>query len=335
MKTLVSHYPEIKDKLNSRLNNVNTTEDVAKIVREEIDKLTDISSDYIQSLTPAQARLARAMLQLLSQYTNILSMLKPQLESTGVAGTSENQLALNQLASDILSPLTTISQTQQKLQNLTSGNFYKKTILQQIRQSREVVSSIFAGGLAGTLEGGFVWGLVGATIGAATGAVLGKIIQNKKLDDNTDTTKEQLKTPENNLRINIDNSKLLDNIYQALQSIDIAVAAYPANKEDKAQKEGIENNLDLLEYLQELMADALDEKKQLPISIRRRMQQATTILRNYGIEARVYEPTENESLMFYFEPSIDPENTEYITLKHALIKDNKVLLPGYVIEPTK
>jgi hypothetical protein len=65
------------------------------------------------------------------------------------------------------------------------------------------------------------------------------------------------------------------------------------------------------------------------------MQQATTILRNHGIEARVYQPTENESLMFYFEPSIDPENTEYITLKHALIKDNKVLLPGYVIEPTK
>ncbi len=334
MKTLISHYPKIKDKLNSRLNNVNTTGDIVKIVQEEIDKLTDISSEYIQSLTPAQARLARVMLQTLSQYTNILSMVKPQLELTGVAEIPENQLALNQLASDILSPLTTISQTQQKLQNLTSGDYYKRTILQQIRQSREVVSSIFAGGLAGTLEGGFTWGLVGATIGAATGAVIGKIIQNKKTEYNTDTTQTQLKALENNLKINIDNNKLLDNIYQALQSIDLTVAAY-VNKEETAQKEGLENNLDLLEYLQELMADALDEKTQLPISTRRRMQQAITILRNHGIEARVYQPTENESLMFYFEPSIDPENTEYITLKHALIKDNKVLLPGYVIEPTK
>ncbi|MBW4506417.1 MAG: hypothetical protein KME64_07905 [Scytonematopsis contorta HA4267-MV1] len=334
MKTLISHYPKIKDKLNSRLNDVNTTEDIVRIVQEEIDKLTDISSDYIQSLTPAQARLAKVMLQTLSQYTNILSMVKPQLELTGVAETPENQLALNQLASDILSRLTITSQTQQKLQNLTSGDYYKRTILQQIRQSREVVSSIFAGGLAGTLEGGFTWGLVGATIGAATGAVIGKIIQNKKTDDNTDTTRTQLKVLENNLKINIDNNKLLDNIYQALQSIDLTVAAY-VNKEETAQKEGLENNLDLLEYLQELMADALDEKNQLPISTRRRMQQATTILRNHGIEARVYQPTENESLMFYFEPSIDPENTEYITLKHALIKDNKVLLPGYVIEPTK
>jgi outer membrane lipoprotein SlyB len=334
MKTLISHYPKIKDKLNSRLNNVNTTEDIVRIVQEEIDKLTDISSDYIQSLTPAQARLAKVMLQTLSQYTNILLMVKPQLELTGVAETPENQLALNQLASDILSRLTITSQTQQKLQNLTSGDYYKRTILQQIRQSREVVSSIFAGGLAGTLEGGFTWGLVGATIGAATGAVIGKIIQNKKTDDNTDTTQTQLKALENNLKINIDNNKLLDNIYQALQSIDLTVAAY-VNKEETAAKEGLENNLDLLEYLQELMADALDEKNQLPISTRRRMQQATTILRNHGIEARVYQPTENESLMFYFEPSIDPENTEYITLKHALIKDNKVLLPGYVIEPTK
>ena len=87
------------------------------------------------------------------------------------------------------------------------------------------------------------------------------------------------------------------------------------------------------------MADALDERTQLPTAVRRRIEQATTILRRYGIQARVYQPSEEQDLgmeawsMFYFEPSLDPEITDYITLKHAFIKDNQVLLPGYVIEP--
>ena len=38
--------------------------------------------------------------------------------------------------------------------------------------------------------------------------------------------------------------------------------------------------------------------------------------------------------MFYFEPSIDPNITDYVTLKHAFVKDERVLLPGSVIEPS-
>jgi hypothetical protein len=113
----------------------------------------------------------------------------------------------------------------------------------------------------------------------------------------------------------------------------MTVAAYGA-REEKALKPGLENDLDLLEYLQDLMADALDQQTQLPIAVRRRIEQAATILRHYGIEARVYQSSEEQDLgMFYFEPSLDPEITDYITLKHAFVKDDQVLLPGYVIEP--
>jgi len=118
----------------------------------------------------------------------------------------------------------------------------------------------------------------------------------------------------------------------------MTVSAYGA-REEKAPLPGLENNLDLLEYLQDLMADALDEQTQLPIAVRRRISQATTILRHYGIQTRVYQPSEEEDLeieaesMFYFEPSLDPEITDHITLKHAFVQDGQVLLPGYVIKP--
>ena len=129
---------------------------------------------------------------------------------------------------------------------------------------------------------------------------------------------------------------MLNYLYQNFQSIDQIILAY-GTKEEKTNQPDLENNLDLLEYLQELMADALDEENKLPISVRRRIEQAITILRNYGIEAKVYQPSLEGNKawdMFYFEPSIDPNITDYVTLKHAFVKDERVLLPGSVIEPS-
>jgi hypothetical protein len=81
------------------------------------------------------------------------------------------------------------------------------------------------------------------------------------------------------------------------------------------------------------MADTLNEQIQLSTTVRRRIEQAATILRHYGIQAQVYRPGIEAELMFYFEPSLDPKITDYVTLKHAFVKDEQVLLPGYVIEP--
>ncbi len=336
MKSLASHYQKIKQNLKSRLDAVNTVEEVVKIVRDEINQLTDLNGEYIKELTPPQARLARNMLGGMQENIQILASVELQDISVKVSekpfDISEVQAELNK---NILSPLSNAIQTQKNIKNWTSPNYYKQIVLQPLQKSRVVISSLLAAGLAGTLEGGITWGLVGAAIGLISGGVFSQVVKQKQLPDTGSNFQEEV--IQNKPKIIIDTNKLLNYLYQNFQSIDQTVLGYGV-KEEKSSQPNLENNLDLLEYLQELMADALDEETQLPISVRRRIEQAITILRRYGIEAKVYQPeiSANKAWdMFYFEPSIDPNITHYVTLKHAFLKDERVLLPGSVIEPSR
>ncbi|MBF2064039.1 MAG: hypothetical protein IGS39_06385 [Calothrix sp. C42_A2020_038] len=310
MTTLINYYQQIKDKLTSQLQQTMAPEVAVKIIQTEINALTDINSEYMQSLTPPQARLARRMLQSLSQYTSVLLLVKPQIDN-GVY-----QPTFTELTTKLVSPI----------KNAVLAPNYKQVLIQKVQQSREFISSLLAGGLAGVLEGGWYWGLIGAAIGGITGGTIAQVIKPKKDKENLALEASQPEIA----NVNIDIDKLLNYLYQALQSIDITVTAY--RNEDKIPRDGIEKNLDLLEYLQDLMADGLDDNIQLPVTVRRRIEQAASILRHHGIEARTYQPNADQS-MFYFEPSLDADVNDYITLKHALIKDNRVLIPGYVIEP--
>ena len=364
MKTLISYYQETKEKLKSQLEAAETIEEVVKIAQNYINYLTDFNSEYIKGLTPPQARLARTMLKALYESIGVLQTVKLQERTSNSASqnntshqnntTFHNSFSgvnISQIASNSLSPLKKLVETQKNLNNLTSPQYYKQVLLQPLRANRVVASSLMAAGLAGTLEGGLSWGLLGAIIGGITGGMFGKVVgqqpdseENNSQENNSEKNniwkKPEIESVTIESKLGVDINYLLSQFYQAFQSIDLSVAAYAnRSKEEKVSLPGLENNLDLLEYLQELMADSLDEEIQLPVSVRRRIEQATTILRHYGIEALVYQHTQEQhadtidDLMFYFEPSIDPEITEYITLKHALVKDGRVLLPGCVIEP--
>lgn len=347
MKTLISHYQETKEKLKSQLEAAQTIEEVVKIAQNEINSLMDFNSEYIKGLTPPQARLARNMLKALREYIGILQVVKLQSSvpdssvSNITPGKPFSGIDLTEIASNSLSPFKKIVDTQKNLNNLTSPDYYKQVLLQPLRSNRVVASSLVAAGLAGTLEGGLSWGLLGAIIGGITGGMFGKVVGKSSSEEVETFTEGEI--PVATLiesKLDVDINSLLSQLYQAFQSIDLSVGAYGnKSKEDKVSLPGLENNLDLLEYLQELMADGLDEEVQIPVSMRRRIAQATTVLRHYGIEALVYQHTQEsdaakaDDLMFYFEPSIDPEITEHITLKHAFVKDGRVLLPGSVIEP--
>lgn len=341
MKTLVSHYQEIKEGLKSHLETAQTTDQVVQLLQDQINQLADLNSDYIRELTPQQARLATILLRLFNQYTNILSLVNLQ-DSTSNSTTQSNnntnlqletQNSITNFASETSFPLTRFFHLEKNLLALTSPNRYKQALRQKVKHNASVISSIITGSLAGLLAGDYLWGLIGAIMGG----VIGKIVQSKTLLENTDLA-PRTESHKNDFKIEVDIDRLLSHLYQVFQSIDITVAAY-GSREEKAISPGLENNLDLLEYLQELMADALDEQTQLPIAVRRRIEQAATILRHYGIQARTYQPIAGQSQeaealsIFYFEPSLDPEVTNYITLKPALVKDDQLLLPGYVIEP--
>ncbi|AFY56428.1 hypothetical protein Riv7116_3988 [Rivularia sp. PCC 7116] len=334
MKSLASHYQKIKEKLKSRLEAVNTVEEVVEIVRGEVNQLADLNGEYIKELTPPQARLARNMLENIKENLQILTSVELQDLNIDVPEKSFDISEVSaELNKNILSPLNSAIQTQRNIQNWTSPNYYQQILLKPIQKSRVIVSSLLAAGLAGTLEGGITWGLVGAAIGLVSGGVFSKVVKQKQLPDISSNSADEV--IQNQSKIAVDIDKLLNYLYQNFQSIDQTVLTYGV-KEEKSNQPDLENNLDLLEYLQELMADALDEETQLPIAVRRRIEQAITVLRNYGIEAKVYQPSLEANKawdMFYFEPSIDPNITDYVTLKHAFVKDEKVLLPGSVIEP--
>ena len=186
MKSLVSHYQKIKDKLKSRLDTTNTVEEVLKIVLDEINQLTDLNGEYIKELTPPQARLARNMLQGMKENLQILSSVALEDLTVDVSeksfDISEVQAELSRnINQNVLSPLNSAIQTQKNIQNWTSPNYYKQILLQPLQKSRVIISSLLAAGLAGTLEGGITWGLVGAVIGLITGGVFGKVVKQKQL----------------------------------------------------------------------------------------------------------------------------------------------------------
>jgi hypothetical protein len=55
------------------------------------------------------------------------------------------------------------------------------------------------------------------------------------------------------------------------------------------------------------------------------------------METRVYQPNGEPSgqdwAMFEFEPSLEPDSPEYVTMKPAFVKGDEVILQGRVIEP--
>ena len=123
MKTLVSRYQNIKDKLKSHLEATTTVEEVVKIVENEIKQLIDLNGEYIKELTPPQARLARNMLQGMREHLTILNSVELQESSANIPeksfDISEVQAELNK---NILSPLTTAIQTSRNIQSWTSPN---------------------------------------------------------------------------------------------------------------------------------------------------------------------------------------------------------------------
>ncbi|MGD1875423.1 MAG: hypothetical protein ACFB02_20495 [Mastigocoleus sp.] len=337
---LTSHYQEIKSNLKEKLVNSETIEEAVKVIQYEIRCFTSLDSDYIKKLTPPQARLALTMLKRLNESISIMLFVNLQKSEVIVSRKTNSQVALGEVISNNL-PRNSIFNFRQfdivsKLSALSSSNYYKRVLLQPLQKNLIIISSLFSAGFAGTLEGGLSWGLIGAIIGSLTGGVFSKVVQRKDLDEAESVNiSSQIDTITNKSKLNIDIDKLLAYLHREFQSIDISVTAY-SNKEDKSNKFGLENNLDLLEYIQDLMADTLDQENPLPINLQRKISQAHTILRRYGIEARVYQPNQKEDddwSMFYFEPSLDPQLTEYVTLKHAFIKDEQVLLAGCVIEP--
>jgi len=131
--------------------------------------------------------------------------------------------------------------------------------------------------------------------------------------------------------VQVDSQVLLDKLAEALNTIDLAVT-----RKEESQKlpeaSGIEELPELLNLLQRLVGASVLEKPQMALELTKLLPQ---VLREQGIHFQTYQPDDVPSNRQYFdfEPNINPKAKDYITITPALLKGDRLLRRGRVIEP--
>lgn len=131
--------------------------------------------------------------------------------------------------------------------------------------------------------------------------------------------------------VQVDSKILLDNLASALNTIDIAVAQVEEVNLPHSSN-GLEDLTEILDILQRLMGASSLENPLMALELAKIIPQ---ILMKQGIRVQSYQSSDKEHLREYFEfePSIDPTAKDYVTLTPALLKGEKLLRRGRVIEP--
>ena len=131
--------------------------------------------------------------------------------------------------------------------------------------------------------------------------------------------------------VQVDSKILLDNLASALNTIDIAVAQVEEVNLPLTTN-GLEDLTEILDILQRLMGASSLENPLMALELVKLIPQT---LMKQGIRVQSYQLSDEEHLREYFEfePSIDPSAKDYVTLTPALLKGEKLLRRGRVIEP--
>ena len=133
------------------------------------------------------------------------------------------------------------------------------------------------------------------------------------------------------LQVPLDRKVFLDNLADALSSIDLAVAQ-AAEVKNTLGSSGIEEVPEILNFLQQLWGASLIENPIMTLELTKLIPQ---ILMDQGIRAQNYQQNDEHSSRDYFdfEPNIDRSAKDYVTLIPALLKGDRLLRRGRVIEP--
>ncbi len=151
----------------------------------------------------------------------------------------------------------------------------------------------------------------------------------KDRQENRPDSTQLLEAPQS--LVHVDSKFLLDNLAEALSIIDREVG-----QAEKVQKtlgaSGIEEIPEMLDFLQKLWGASFFENPQMTIELTKLIPQ---ILLEQGIQVQNYRLNDEQSSREYFdfEPSIDRSTKDYVTLTPALLKGERVLRRGRVIEP--
>ncbi|MBD2683510.1 MULTISPECIES: hypothetical protein [Nostoc] len=291
MKKIISIFSEERNQLQTEINSLTSIEEVVKLIQNRLDNIERI---YVSELNIIQVRLAGFFLDVLRQSI-------PNLAAVEIA--------------QIVSP------KHKQITNLALPSSSNRLILKVLKVL------LYVGIL------GWLFYLTKATPGAWMGILLASILLGLEvlvqLDRNDSSLQQIMEVAQPVLKI--DSQILLDNLADALNTIDLVVALFAESHKDEDER-NMEELPELLNFLQRLMGASFLNKPQMTMELTKLLPQ---ILMSQGIRAQIYQAKEPHSdrTYFDFEPSIDPDTKDYVTITPALLKGDRLLRRGRVIEP--
>lgn len=295
MKTLFTLFSKERSELQTEIERASSPEQVVKLVQNRIDNL---EKSYIGGLSVTQVRLASFFLDTLRQTIGTL--------------TAANE-------TKFLEPKP--QQIDNPAKRLPSNSLILKVLQALIGIS--ILGSLFS--LTQDTPGAWMDILLMTVL---VGLEIVLQIDKSKPENRSDST-QPVEVPQP--MVQVDSQVLLDNLADALNTIDQAVtSAEPVKK--PLDGSGIEELPELLNVVQRLMGASFLEKPQMALELTKLLPQ---ILMEQGIRSQLYRPDDAQSHREYFdfEPSIDRSAKDYVTITPALVKGDRLLRRGRVIEP--
>jgi hypothetical protein len=297
MKTLFTLLSKERSDLETEIDKATNPDQVVKLVQTRLDNL---ERSYVGQLNMTQVRLASFFLETLRQSIATL--------------TAANE--------------TKVAEPEPQQTTNPAKRFSTKSIILKVLQGLiclGILESLFS--LTRNAPGAWMdILLVSLLVG------LEIVSQIDKKDRSNSPTTPQLVEASRPI-VQVDSKVLLDNLSEALSTIDLAVASAEEVKKP-LDSSGIEELPELLNLLQRLMGASFLEKPQMAMQLTKLLPQ---ILMEQGIQAQIYQADDPRSNREYFdfEPSIDPAAKDYVTITPALLKGDRLLRRGRVIEPAQ
>ena len=292
MRTLLTLFGTERSELQTEINKATSLKQVSKVVQNRIDSL---EKNYVGELSVTQVRLVKFFLETLRQSLSTL--------------TAANEIEISDVEPQLVTQAVKSS----------PNNFILK-LLQAI-VSIGILVSLFS--LTKTnLQAWMPILLMSVLLGLEAALHF----------DKSDRVTSPVPIADPQLPVQVDSTVLLDNLAEALNTIDLAVASVEEVNKPLASS-GLEDLTEILDILQRLMGASFLQNPLMALELVKLIPQ---ILMKQGIRVQSYQLSNEEQSLreyFEFEPSIDAAAKDYITVTPALLKGDRLLRRGRVIEP--
>ena len=292
MRTLLTLFGTERSELQTEINKATSLKQVSKVVQNRIDSL---EKNYVGELSVTQVRLVKFFLETLRQSLSTL--------------TAANEIEISDVEPQLVTQAVKSS----------PNNFILK-LLQAI-VSIGILVSLFS--LTKTnLQAWMPILLMSVLLGLEAALHF----------DKSDRVTSPVPAIDPQLPVQIDSTVLLNNLAEALNTIDLAVASVEEVNKPLASS-GLEDLTEILDILQRLMGASFLQNPLMALELVKLIPQT---LMKQGIRVQSYQISNEEQSLreyFEFEPSIDPAAKDYITVAPALLKGDRLLRRGRVIEP--